>query len=185
MFPFLSLARVAERAGVSRATIYHHWRDPDPTGSGVLDRLLLEVAGELWTRSVDPVAVADTGSELRGTGAVGEVTLDDVVLFASEQEARRVAGTSLSLVRSSQALTLHGVVDHDAAAEVLDALASVYRDTAAAFGMRVAAPLTMDDVAFLLSVAFEGFVIGAGGDRPALARTYPRPDSATAGGRAR
>jgi len=80
VFAHITPAAIAERAGVSRGLIYHHWPG-DPDGGLVpMDRLILEVLESVFDRSGDVEELVDSAAALPSEmGAMVRALTDDAV----------------------------------------------------------------------------------------------------------
>jgi AcrR family transcriptional regulator len=64
VFAHITPAAIAERAGVSRGLIYHHWPGDPEQGLVPMDRLLTEVLESVFDRSDDVVELVHSAAAL-------------------------------------------------------------------------------------------------------------------------
>ena len=156
VFKYLTPSAVAQRAGLSRGLIYHHWgRGDDPEGADGPDafaRFLSAVSDEVFT------AVAAPGD----MGTLAELlpdNLSDIVLALSAFEMDRYRGADRALIKASEALVIHGVWPRQDADMVIDRLVELYTTLGERLGLEPVPPLCWADVAYALMSVFEGFFI--------------------------
>jgi AcrR family transcriptional regulator len=150
VFAHLTPGAVAERAGLSRGLIYHHWGDPDAVGSEAFTRFLSAVSDELWARSAVPDDLATLADLLPDN-------VSDVLLALTDYEQGRFTGRDRATFRASQALVLHGALPEGEAEVVVLRMAALYEALGAKLGLEPVPPLTFVDVAVALMCTFEGF----------------------------
>lgn len=153
-FAFLTPGAVAARAGLSRALIYHHWGEPGGADPDAFANFLASVAGEVWQRSSEP---DDLTEAARGVPA----NLSDLIRELCDIELERATGRSRALMRSSAALTLHGLTPEEKSEEVIGQLSEMYEVLGAMAGREPVPPLTWADVAMAISAVFEGHALTA------------------------
>lgn len=169
-FGYLTPGVVAERAGVSRALIYHHWGD----GDDAMSALLRLVAERIWTLTTDPDGLssraadrADPAPAGPGTPSAADVapppvpSRSDVLIALGWTEMERLTGGLRPLTRAAQTMMLLGLVDGATVLASVERLAPVYAAIAEQFGYEPVPPLTFFDLAFAVSTVVEGFAYGA------------------------
>lgn len=164
VFSFLTPGAVAERAGVSRGLIYHHW-GAEVDGSEAFSRFLDAVSAELWQRSAVPEDLADLADLLPDN-------LSDVVSVLSEVEYERMAGDVSGLSRAVLALAVHGLSPGEHTQHTVDRLCGFYERVFVKLGLEPVPPLTTAEVAFALMVVMDGFTVSSLPMRHGLERTY-------------
>ena len=97
VFAHLTPGAVAERAGLSRALLYHHWGDTEAEGSGAFERFLADVADRLWELPAVP-------EELEGLADVLPPKLGDVIAILCDHELDRSTGSAAAMFRAGAAL---------------------------------------------------------------------------------
>lgn len=150
VFAYLTPSSVAERAGLSRGLIYHHWGAEGGDGSQAFSRFLTAVSDSIYAESAVPDDLGDLADLLPDN-------LSDVILALSLHELDRSAGEHRTLFRASQALTIHGAWPEGEAEVVVARLAELYERLAGRLGREPCPPLTYADIAFTLMSIFEGF----------------------------
>lgn len=151
VFAYLTPGAVAERAGLSRALIYHHWGDTEQ-GTGTFEAFLVEVADRVWELPAVP-------EELEELAELLPANLSDFVVTLSEHELDRAVGPDAALFRAGQAITLHGAVPHNGGPETIRRLGLLYEALGARLGRRPVPPLTHEDLARTISSVLEGFAL--------------------------
>lgn len=152
VFAYMTPGAVAERAGVSRGLIYHHWGDPDVEGETAFTAFLNAVTARLWEMSAAPEDLAAAAELLPDR-------LSDVLLALVSYEVDRFQGRDRALFAAAQALTVHGVWPRGAPQEVVDRLADLYEALGGKLGLEPVPPLTFADVGFAVMCQLEGFGI--------------------------
>jgi len=152
---YLSPALVADHAGLSRGTIYHHWGAEDDEGAAErpFDRYCAEVAQLVWSESVAIDDIDLLASLLPDD--VSEVILE---LAAFELE-RLTRGDDAAMFRASTAMALHGVDLSTQFRSSVDRLAEIYQVVMVRVGRRVLAPLTVRDLAQAVAALTAGFAV--------------------------
>lgn len=155
-FGYLTPGSVAQRAGVSRALIYHYWG-----GEGdAMRELVAEVAGRVWQQSTDLGVVAGQLIELSAE-VTGPLTTSDVARQLAWQEMQRVVSELRPALRAAMTMTVHGLVEPDLFDVIIDELAASLAALGERLGVEPASPLEWDDVALSLYSVFQGFCYGA------------------------
>lgn len=152
VFAYLTPKAVADRAGLSRGLIYHHWGNPDEDGSQAFTRFLRAVADTVWSTAAVPEDLAEAADLLPDD-------LAEVILALVAFELERAAGRDDALFRASQALTVHGASPDGAEAEVIERLAVLYAHLGEKVGVEPVPPLDYRDIGFAIMCIFEGFAI--------------------------
>ena len=151
VFAYLTPGAVAERAGLSRALIYHHWGDTE-AGRGSFERFLSEVADRVWELPAVP-------EELEELAALLPTNMGDLVATLSDHELERATGEDAALFRAGQAITLHGALPLNGGPETIRRLGRLYEALGARLGRRPVPPLTHEDLAMAVSATIEGFAL--------------------------
>ena len=152
VFAYLTPGAVAERAGLSRALIYHHWDARDDEGEGSFAAFLHEVTARLWE-------VAFVPSDLGSVAELMPTNPSDLVLGLTDYELDRATTWEGPVVRASQALALYRVMRPGAAQEVARGLGDLYRLLGERIGMEPVPPLDHEAVAIAVSCLFDGFTL--------------------------
>lgn len=152
VYSYLTPGSVAERSGLSRALIYHHWGGTD--GGDAYADFLADVTREIWRRAADPGRLA------------GELpdrldNLSAIILSVSDVELDLERGPNRPLLRASTSLALAGAVDHEGSEDVVDRLSHTYRALGELLDLEPVPPLTFDDIATAATCVFMGFVLTA------------------------
>ena len=153
VFAFLNPRSVAERAGVSRGLIYHHWGDVDSDGSEAFDRFLSTVTDELWNRVTAPDDLADMADLLPDELTAVVATLADFEL------ARFVDDEAEGTGRAILALSLYGIGSHADTPVSVGQMAKLYERILVKLRRELVPPLTHEDLAFTLMALLDGFVL--------------------------
>lgn len=148
-FSYLTPGAVADRAGLSRGLIYHHWGSPED-GPQAFERFLDAVAERLWVDAAVPGDLAELAGLLPDD-------LDEVVVALTAAELARYTGRDRARLRASQALTLHGASPEGASQALVSSIANLIRVLGEKVGVEPVPPLTYEDVAFSVLALFEGF----------------------------
>jgi AcrR family transcriptional regulator len=178
VFAYLTPGAVAQRAGLSRALLYHHWGDTEHDGTGAFEAFLAEVADRLWSRPV-------TGQDLPGQAVSLPRNMSDVVMAVADGQLARARADAASW-RAGEALALHGVVPAQQGVRAVEELAQEIVVLLAWIERGPVPPLTAIDLAAACSAVFEGFVLsdlavpGLNTDR--VEWTPSQPPEATDGG---
>lgn len=151
VFAYLTPGAVAERAGLSRALIYHHWGDTEQ-GTATFEAFLVEVADRLWELPAIPEDLGELAELLPDN-------VSDFIATLSDHELERAVGPDAALFRAGQAIALHGAVPHNGGAEAIRRIARVYEALGARIGRRPVPPLTYEDLARTVSAVLEGFAL--------------------------
>ena len=161
LYDYLTPGAVAQRAGVSRGLIYHHWggsdRDePDGDGdeSGAVDRFLEEVAASICRRTAGAAEVPAAADLLPDR-------LSDVLVAFSDFEMERIRGDGRAALQATQAMTLNDLWPPDEAAAVRRKTEELYVHLAEKLGREPVPPLEIEDVAHAMSAVVEGFALMA------------------------
>ncbi len=154
---YLTPAAVAERAGVSRSTIYHYWGDEVDVArsetSKPFDRFLAELADQFWGASIDI-------EDLDLLAASLPDDLHDLILETSGFEFERLRhGSDSVMFRVSTIMVLHGADLSTQFRESVEALAYSYDRVLPRIGRRVRAPLSTQDLARSIAMLTAGSVI--------------------------
>lgn len=152
VFAYLTPGAVADRAGLSRALIYHHWDARDDVAEGSFAAFLNDVTERLWEVAFVP---ADLGAvaELMPTNP------SDLVLGLTDYELDRATTWEGPIVRASQAMALYRVMRPGAAQEVVRGLGDLYRLLGERIGMEPVPPLDHEAVGLAVSCLFDGFAL--------------------------
>ena len=160
---YLTPAAVAERAQVSRGSLYHYWGDAaerstgDPAASTdaatPFRRFLNELAESLWDTS--------TGLEDLTLVALSlPPNVSDVVLALTAFEViRRTAGPAEASWRATLAMTAHHAEVTDEVRASTERMARVYEAMLPRLGLRLRAPLTSTDLAQTLGSLSDGMIL--------------------------
>ena len=151
VFKYLTPSAVAQRAGLSRGLIYHHW-GADGDGQDAFARFLTAVSDEVFTAVASP-------TDLGALAALLPDNVSDLVLALSAFEMDRYHGADRALIKASEALMIHGIWPRQDADAVIDRLVELYTAIGARLGLEPVPPLTWADVAYALMSVFEGFFI--------------------------
>lgn len=177
VYAYLTPGAVADRAGLSRALIYHHWGGDDV--GDAFTAFLADVTSEIWRRAADP-------GRLTGELPDDLENLSAIILGVSDIELDLDRGPNRPQLRASTTLTLAGVVDPDAAEDIVDRLAVTYSALGELLGYEPVPPLTFNDVATAITCVFMGFVLTAEAVPELVARRHRwtplQPGPADAGG---
>ena len=151
VFAFLHPRSVAERAGVSRGLIYHHWGEPDADGSDAFDRFLAEVTDELWSLVTVPEDLAELADLL--PDEIGEV----VATLANHEIGRFLDDDGTG--RSILALSLYAIGSRADTPVAVERMAKLYGRLLPRLGRELRPPLIHEDLAFSLMALLDGFVL--------------------------
>lgn len=156
IYAYLTPRAVADRAGVSRGLIYHHWGDPAPGADGpaAFDAFLSAVADDIWSLSAAPENLADLAQLLPDNQS-------DLIRELTAYELERVTQLEGPLWRASEVLLLHGARPEVDAETVIRRLADFYRVAFAQLGRTPRPPLDVEDIAVAVSCVFGGFATQA------------------------
>ena len=158
VFKYLTPSAVAQRAGLSRGLIYHHWGRTDDAdgadadGADAFARFLSAVSDEVFSAVAAP----------NDMGALAELmpdNLSDIVLALCAFEMDRYRGADRALIKASEALVIHGAWPRRDADMVMDRLVDLYTALGERLGVEPVPPLRWADVAYALMSVFEGFFI--------------------------
>ena len=153
VFAYLTPGAVAERAGLSRGLIYHHWGNVDADGGDAFVDFLTSVSDELW----DALSIPE---ELNSLIPLLPDNPSDLVRELSDHEVARVAGEEGATWRAVEMLVLHGVPQNPQGVEDdMNRLGEFYELAFAKTGREVVPPLTSRDVAVAVACLFEGFAL--------------------------
>lgn len=147
VFGFLTPGSVAERAGVSRALIYHHWGDDDSFRS-----FLTEVADRIWVDSLNPDDRASSSESM-------PANLSELILGLTALEVHRATEAGRGNWRASQALVLYGLVSPASMGEPVMARAEFYGQLADRLGYEPIPPLTYEMIGIAVGAVVEGFTL--------------------------
>jgi len=157
VFKYLTPSAVAQRAGLSRGLIYHHWGRSDDAGN--------EAEGtDAFARFLGAVsdAVFSAVAAPNDMGALADLlpdNLSDILLALCAFEMDRYRGADRALIKASEALVIHGAWPRQDADMVLDRLVELYTVLGDRLGLEPVPPLRWADVAYALMSVFEGFFI--------------------------
>jgi AcrR family transcriptional regulator len=155
VFKYLTPSAVAQRAGLSRGLIYHHWGSAEGDGADAFARFLAAVSDEVFAA----VAAPDDLGVLAG---LLPENLSDIVLALCAFEMARYRGADRGLIKASEALMIHGVWPRRDADMVMDRLVEMYSALGRRLGLEPVPPLQWSDIAYALMSVFEGFFIFGG-----------------------
>lgn len=147
VFGYLTPRAVAERAGVSRALIYHHWSDDDSYRS-----FLTEVADRIWVESLNPDDRAALAADM-------PTNLSELILGMTALELHRATVANRGNWRASQALVLYGLVSPASMGEPVMARAEFYGHLADRLGYEPIPPLTYEQIGVAIGALVEGFTL--------------------------
>lgn len=166
VYAYLTPGAVADRAGVSRGLIYHHWgraeggERPEPfTG------LLQAVSDEIWAMSADPEELTELARLLPDNQS-------DLIRVLTTFELARVTGPDGPLWRASEVMSLQGARPGGDADDVVARLAGLYRVVLGKLDREPVPPLGVEDLALAVTSVFGGFASQAHARPEHLARTY-------------
>lgn len=164
VFSYLTPGAVAERAGLSRGLIYHHWSG---AGSGdAFSAFLSDVTAELWRRAAAPERlVRELSDEIDNLSAT--------VLITSLVEFDHERGPNRPLLRAATELALAGAVGPEDRDDAVDRLSAAYRVLGERLGYEPVPPLSHDDLATAITCVFMGFVLTDEVLPERVARRYP------------
>jgi AcrR family transcriptional regulator len=165
VFAFLNPRSVAERAGVSRGLIYHHWGEADSDGSEAFDRFLSTVTDELWNRVTGPEDLGDLADLLPDE-------LSDVVGALANYELGRFVEEDDGTGRAILALSLYGIGSRADTPESVAKMSKLYESLLPKLGLELLPPLCHDDLAFALMALLDGFVLHLTAMEPLIARRH-------------
>ncbi len=161
LYDYLTPRSVAQRAGVSRGLIYHHWGGPDrddPDGDGdeggAVDRFLQEVAASICRRTAGAAEAPDAADLLPDR-------LSDVLVALSDFEMERIRGDGRAALQATQAMTLNDLWPPGEADAVRAKGEELYVRLADKVGREPVPPLEVADVAHAMSAIVEGFALMA------------------------
>lgn len=152
VFAYLTPGSVAQRAGLSRALLYHHWGDTEHDGSGAFEAFLAEVADRVWARPV-------TGQDLAGLVDPLPHNMSDVVVAVAGAQLDRATRVDAASWRAGEALALHGVVPAQQGVRAVQDLAVEIEALLGWIAREPVPPLAAIDLAAACSAVFEGFVL--------------------------
>jgi AcrR family transcriptional regulator len=155
----LTPASVAQRAGVSRGSLYHYWGDAalGETGTDDADtpfrRFLEELAGQLWGSA--------TGFEdmLLAALALPDNLSDVILALTAGEVARRTSGRPAASWRATVTMGMHGA---DLSEDVVASTVSVtrlYEAVLPRLGRRMRAPLRTYDLAQTIGCLADGMIL--------------------------
>ncbi|MDQ2678942.1 MAG: TetR/AcrR family transcriptional regulator [Actinomycetota bacterium] len=177
LYDFLTPGAVAQRAGVSRGLIYHHWggasdearlhHDGGEGGGhegggdegrgdegGAVDRFLAEVATSICRDTTGAADVVDAADLLPDR-------LSDVLVAFSDFEMDRIRGDGRAALQATQAMTLNDMWPEGEADIVRAKSLALYERLAEKLGREPVPPLHIADVAHAMSAVVEGFALMA------------------------
>ncbi len=161
LYDYLTPGAVAQRAGVSRGLIYHHWggpdrdeQDGDGDESGAVDRFLEEVAASICRRTTGAADVVEAADLLPDR-------LSDVLVAFSDFEMDRIRGDGRAALQATQAMTLNDMWPPGEADVVRRKTEELYVRLAQKVGREPIPPLDIADVAHAMSAVVEGFALMA------------------------
>ena len=158
VFKYLTPSAVAQRAGLSRGLIYHHWgRDAndehaDPEGADAFARFLSAVSDEVFSAVAAP-------KDMGALAGLLPDNLSDIVLALCAFEMDRYRGADRALIKASESLMIHGVWPRRDADMVMDRLVELYTGLGERLGLEPVPPRGGDDIAYALMSVFEGFFV--------------------------
>jgi AcrR family transcriptional regulator len=155
---FLTPAAVAERAGASRGSIYHHWGDT-PEGEEPIDekpfrRFLDELAEEFWEDTVEVEELAIVAAGLPGDE-------NDFVRELARFEMLRLTapGGDLAAWKASTVMAIFGADYVEPFRRTTGALARLYGAILGRHGRRMRDPLDAEQLARAIAMLTDGMVI--------------------------
>lgn len=149
VFSYLTPGSVAERAGLSRALLYHHWSDAGDDGPDAFSAFLAEVAERLRERSSAP---QDHEALVQSVESI-----DSLLLAMCRHELHRPDGVRSAVWRATTALNLLGVISRAGSDEVIDQLAAVYELLGRLAGWEMIPPLRYRDLAAAIASVLNGW----------------------------
>lgn len=152
VYDYLTPRLIADRAGVSRGMIYHHWGTAGGDEGGAVDRFLEEVVASICSRTAGAGDIVEAADLLPDT-------ISDVVLAFCAFEMDRMNGDGRAALQATQAMTLTGTWPPGEAAIVRDKGVALYQRLAEKLSREPVPPLGIDDVANAMSAVVEGFAI--------------------------
>lgn len=158
VYDYLSPGAVAQRAGVSRGLIYHHWGGGGIDDGRAVDRFLEEVAASICGRTAGSGDIVDAADLLPDH-------LSDVLIAFSDYEMDRMAGEGRAALQATQALTLHDMWPGAEADIVRAKSIALYERLAEKLAREPVPPLEIADIANAMSAVVEGFAL--------MSRLYP------------
>lgn len=151
VYSYLTPGAVADRAGLSRGLIYHHWGNVDAEAGDAFVSFLQSVSDEMWNALAVPDELTTLIPHLPDNTS-------DMIRELSDHELSRVTGVEGSLWRAVEMLLLHGVpVPGESLENDLARLAAFYELALAKVGREVVPPLGPRELANAIACVFEGF----------------------------
>lgn len=169
VFAYLTPGSVADRAGLSRALLYHHWGSTDHEGSDAFESFLVELCERLVQASVPTDALAELAESLPDQVADVVTTVAAFEMDRSEEWATEEWRVTISL-----ALQCIGAEHHEV---LLDRLAAFHRRVAERLGREPVPPLTYHDLALAAMAVIDGFSLHGGAIRQRALRPLDWPSS--------
>lgn len=152
VYDYLTPRLVADRAGVSRGMIYHHWGTAGGDEGGAVDRFLEEVAASICSRTAGAGDIVEAADLLPDT-------LSDVVLAFCAYEMDRMTGDGRAAMQATQAMTLSGTWPPGEVEIVRSKSVALYERLAEKLGREPIPPLGIADIANAMSAVVEGFAL--------------------------
>ena len=155
VYAYLTPGAVADRAGLSRALIYHHWGNVESNDRPAAFASFLEaVSDEIWSLSADPEDLTELARLLPDNQS-------DLIRVLTAFELHRVTHSEGPLWRASEVMVLHGVQPAGDADEVIARLAGLYHVVLDKLDREPVPPLVAEDLALAVSCVFGGFATQA------------------------
>jgi AcrR family transcriptional regulator len=163
VFAFLTPGAVAERAGVSRGLIYHHWSEAGPDGADPFTRFLVSVTEQMWEDVTVPEDLAELADLLPDN-------ISDVISILSSAELDRMSGADREMGRAILVLSMYGIGSAENTERAVDRLEGLYGKIFAKLGIEPVPPLEVRDVALAIMCVLDGFTV----NQPALGDVVSR-----------
>jgi len=164
VFAFLTPGAVAERAGVSRGLIYHHWASSDPDEPEPFTNFLHTVTERLWQEVAVPRMLDEVAEAMPDN-------LSDLVTALAAYELDRLTGPDRAEAHAVLALSLFGVSQPKDTGGTIERLGELYTKLLAKLGREPVPPLGIEDLAISLMCLLDGFTL----NEPALHDEIYRP----------
>lgn len=152
---FMEPATVAERAGVARSAIHHHWgRPPGDVDDGMtaFQRFIVEVFDTEWGDAVD-------GDTVLFAAAHGGSLTDLIGVLADVELERWDSPVAWATWRASVALAAYGGTSVEAMDEIQEGVAQFHDLMRERFGLAMRAPLQPRDMAAAVMAFLEGLML--------------------------
>ncbi len=151
-YDYLTPRAVAERAGVSRGLIYHHWGVDEGDEGNAVDRFLEEVAVAICSRTAGAAELSDAPALLPDN-------LSDLLIAFCEFEMDRISGHGRGTLQATHAMTLHDQWPAGEAEKVRATTIAFHEQLAEKLGREAVPPLRVEDLANTVAALIEGFAL--------------------------